>query len=495
MRHGRRLSFGVAAAFLVAILLASMAPGARAVAQTSPIKITSKSITSEFPDGFRLTLEAEGTHEITEAAARLRIGHRTQGSYEYFEGPEEADFKPGKKITAELFWRTNTAARYIPPETMIRYSFELEDKEGNKLATEQADFVYRDARFEWNEVTGGSVTVAYHGPVKTRAESIHDAIIRTLAVMNPLLGTDSDASIRVAMYNNEKEMLEAYPPASATIRRELITEGQAWADEGTLLTLGGGRSALGTASHEVTHIIVHRAGDSIFRGVPSWLNEGLAEFGNVAPTYTYSIALEFAAANGRLMPVMYMQGLPGDPEDAIIFYGQARSIVRLMVRRFGGEKMRELMASLKEGKDMDNALTLAYGVDRLGLTNMWREGIDAPLYELPDADKARPTPVSQRAVQLFSLTPQAGTDAIQSVSAEATPTRTPEPTVTPEAMAAIAEEQATPKPEPTEAEKPQDEPATGSTGCAAPINGGALDLSAAVFVLGLVGLRMRKKKG
>ena len=227
------------------------------------------------------------------------------------------------------------------------------------------------------------------------------------------------------MYNNTKEMLEALPPRSASIGRELITEGQAFTDLGTLLVLGGGRLALGTASHEVMHIITHRAGDSIFRRVPAWLDEGLSEYANVDPGYSYDIALEFAVETDRLLPHVYMPALPGKAEDVIIFYGQARSIVRMMIDVFGPEKMNQLMAELKSGKDMDDALMTTYGLDREALDSAWRRAIGAEVLDRSRVARARPTAAPRAAVPIYSLTPQAEAEVVGAQSDPPTPTPTP----------------------------------------------------------------------
>ena len=116
-----------------------------------------------------------------------------------------------------------------------------------------------------------------------RAQEVLDAIVETLGIMGPLLGAGVDEPIRVTMYNNWPEMRAALPPASVVSRRELITEGQAHSPEGVLLVLGGAPRASGIAAHEVTHILVHRAGEGTLGRVPSWLNEGLAEYGNYSP--------------------------------------------------------------------------------------------------------------------------------------------------------------------------------------------------------------------
>ena len=120
----------------------------------------------------------------------------------------------------------------------------------------------------------------------------------------------------------------------------------------------GGRDALGTTSHEITHIIIHRATfNPRAQNMPSWLNEGLAEFGNLHATVGYDLALEFAVQNDRVLPIMFMRGQPSKGEDIIIFYGQARSIVRWLVRSAGPDKMTEFLSYIKRGDTLDEAFT------------------------------------------------------------------------------------------------------------------------------------------
>ena len=232
--------------------------------------------------------------------------------------------------------------------------------------------------------------------------------------MEPVFGDVQGDPIRVTMYNNVAEMMGALPPSSSTIRSELITEGQAYPDIGTILLLGGGRLSRGTASHEVTHILVHRAGDSVFSRVPSWLNEGLAEFGNVSPSFSYDVALDFAVHTDRLMPITSMRNRPGNPEDVIIFYGSASSIVEFMIYKFGPAKMLNLLTEHKSGRNLDESIEFVYGISKLELENEWRTYIGAPVYE-PDLSKEKlPTPIPRPAVGLFSLTPQSGSTSVKS---------------------------------------------------------------------------------
>ena len=448
-----------------------MLPTPSANADEGPIRVISSSATSEFPEGIRFRAELEGDNEITSVALRFRVGARTTGVFEY------AEFEKGRAVDSQLFWRTNTAARYIPPGTIITYSFEIEDSAGTKLTTEPQQFIYHDARFTWEEVSQGPVSVAYHGPVNTRAGIILDTILQTLDNMGPLLGADTESPIRATMYNNVKEMLDGLPPGSETIRRELITEGQAFTTVGTLLLLGGGSLAEGTASHELTHILTHRAGDSVFRRVPAWLDEGLAEYGNLQPSFSYDVALEFAVATDRLLPITDQRERPGTSEEVIIFYGEASSIVKFMVDEFGPGKMRELMATLKSGKNVEIALGEVYGLTTLELENRWRQTIGAPEYVPPPPGAGLPTPIPRPAVLPYSLTPQPQSVTVAGTAA----TPTPVPTAT-----------STPLPEPS----PTPEPAEESSGaiCSRPSDGStAMDLSAVALMAGLVGLGLRRR--
>ena len=480
---------------LILAACAALASAPPAFAHADSITVSSSNVVSEFPEGMRFSIEVESDHEIEEIAVKFRAGTQEREVYGYME------FDSAKVLDSELFWRTNTAGRYIPPGTIIYYYFEIRDAEGNELVTDTAEFIYEDARFEWKEVSDGVIAVAYHGPVKSRAEKILEAITDTIDFMSPILGAETDEPIRTTMYNNVKEMLEALPPGSSTIRRELITEGQAFTNLGTLLVLGG-RGDVGTASHEVTHILTHRAGDSAARRVPSWLDEGLAEFGNRYPSFSYDIALEFAMATDRMLPITSMPSLPGNPEDVIIFYGMAKSLIEYMVIVYGPTAMRDLLASLKDGTPMDDAIMEIYGITRIELENDWRGSFGAELYVQPDRESAKPTPVARRTLGLFSLTPQAGTEAIGDVSDTPTPTPTPEPEAEPTAAPAPTQ--------PPAVSKSQTEESTESTGtnereqqtgggCSAPIGPGAespirADLAIPLCIIGLVGLGLRRRR-
>ncbi len=502
---GRTL--GRIAGLLPAVVLLISVFAAQSLAQTGSgdIELLSTGVTSKFQEGIRFEAEVRSSTEIEEIAVRFRIGQRDVGAYEYLEPEEQPG---GESVKASVFYRTNTSARYIAPGTIITYSFEVTDVDGNRLDTEESEYIYHDDRYEWEEITNGIVTVSYHGPVSFRAEELLDATVQTLENMGPLLGAGVDDPIRITMYNNWPEMRPALPPDSVTTRRELITEGQAHSPEGVLLVLGGAPRASGIASHEVTHILVHRAGEGTLGRVPSWLNEGLAEFGNIQPGDSYDRALLRAIQRDDLLPITGMNGQPGTPEDVIIFYGQARSIVRFMVEKYGAEKMRDLMATIKSGKNYRNAIPLVYGITPLELENEWRDSLGVQHRHLPDPQSALPTALPTAALGLLSIDALrqqgSGATAVPAAAATAVPERTatpapeatavPPPTVAPTAPPAARAEQVagTAVAALSEMESESEEQSGGS--CGMPGQGGVVEMSSFALLAGLAWLWARRRR-
>ena len=452
-------------------------------------EVVSSSITSEYPEGIRLKLEVKSDVEITEIELRARVGQRTIGQVDQLckdTGAPAEDWRceeldPGTSVKAELFWRTAYTASYMPPGVIIVYSFAIRDAEGGVHETEPEEFIYLPTAFEWDEITKGPVTVAFHGPVQSRAETILDTILETIEKMEPAMGIEIVDPIRVTVFNNQVEMIEAQQRRSGATTRQTATLGQASTEEGVLIMIAD-RNSIGTASHEVMHILVHRAGDSPFRNVPSWLDEGLAEYGNIDVGYEYDIALEFAVETGILLPFMYMATPPSEPEQLIIFYGQGKSIARLMIQRWGEAKMAELLAHHKQSGNIERAIEDVYGITLIELENLWRGLIDAEPFIPNESGRAKPTPVPQRTLGLFSLTPQAGTEVIGSSSA----TPTPEP----------AEATATVAPTPPPAEEGSEDAGPSGFSCGAPLHGGAgaLDLAGPGLLLGLAFFAVRRRR-
>jgi len=377
-------------------LMASLLPGYTGTvsAQAPDVDILNHSAVSKLPDGIEFKASVSG--DVQEITVRFSILGRRATQYDYLDFGDPGIFTASAPARGELFYRTDTLARYLPPGVTMEYTIEVFDSNGNVYETEPNQVVLTDARFEWDTVSRGGVTIYFHGPVTTRATSMLDTSLITIQNMAPVLGIAVEgAPINVTMYNNVAEMVDATAERSGAISRELITEGQAFSPENTVLVQGGSSRATGTMSHELTHVLLSRAVTGARSVIPTWLNEGLAEYGNIDPGVSYDRYLEWGIDTNRILPLTSLGTFPGDPDLVIMSYGHGKSVVRYMVEDFGPGKMAELLAEFDQSRRFDEAMLKVYGVDREGLDRLWRESVGAfPLanVEFVAAPTAAPLP-------------------------------------------------------------------------------------------------------
>jgi len=470
--HSRALRLAL---IVVAMTLGLTAFETQEAAAQDPAEITivRSGAESQFPEGMTFFLDVESDVRIDDVRVVFTVGDRGTNTYSYLELEYASEFL----TNGEFYHRTNSRDRYIPPGTTITYFFEITDETGFTYETEPAQFRFDDARYEWEEVTLETVTILYHGPLRTRAKRLAEAAVESLHLMADVTGADITKPITMTLYNNNAEMIGAVARRSLASSRELVTEGQAFESESLVLVLAG-RSDIGTATHEMTHILVARASGGA-ANVPLWLNEGLAEYGNLDQTVTYERFLEWAEGTDRLIPLKNLRSFPGDPNLTLVAYGQGRSAVEYMLEEFGNEKMRQLLAVLGGGQSIDGALQAVYGFGIDDLEDQWREYIGAdPYVEPTPGPTPTPQPDPTPAYQLLTAPPSSG----GSDSAE---TPTAEPLVVAPVATEEAGEESVESVDQGEQETNEVEPSSGA--CSAPGNG-SVDLATIGWALGALGL-------
>ena len=437
LRQINRVKSVVVALILVLATIGTFASFDAAMAQSEPVRFLEGGLESSFPESIRFYVSLDTYVEIEDVRVRFSTGPITTGQYDYLDLTERS----ASVIEGELEWRVNTSARYIPPGTTIEFVFEVIDIEGNEYASRQYSQIMLDSRYEWEVVSRGPIYVYYHGPVQVRAERLAEAAKESMELMGPITGSEIETPIVVTLYNNNAEMIGAVSARSATISRELITEGQAFYDHSVVLVLSGNRD-IGTLTHELTHILVGRAARGGNALVPLWLNEGLAEYGNLDKGLSYVYYLDWAVDTNRLIPFSRLQTFPGEPNMVIVSYGQSRDFVEYLIEIYGTEKIAETLASIAEGRSGDIAIRNVYGKTVQQLDNEWRESIGADVYVPPTPI---PTPAGSDSgdtsgYRLLTLTPTEGGITVGEAGASLTPeptnvqetAHTVEPTVKPE---------------------------------------------------------------
>ena len=308
------------------------------------ITILSEQVTSEFPEGIRFEANFYSEEKLSDVRVFFQPISSNSPQYAYLDL-----FSSEFSHNGDLFYRTD-GNRYIPPGTIYDYWYVITTQSGTEIKTKSKSFTYIDSRYEWESVKEGPITVMYHGPMKSRAITLAKAAVESLEIMGPIIGSEIKTPIVVTLYNNNSEMISAVKSKSMTTSRELITEGQAFHSHGVVLVLAGRRD-IGTITHEITHILVGRSAGSSGQ-VPLWLNEGLAEYGNMDKSISYIRFLEWAMDTNRLLPFSHLKTFPGDPNLILVAYGQSRSMVKFMLDNYGPKKMSNLMSELKSVSDI-----------------------------------------------------------------------------------------------------------------------------------------------
>ena len=423
------------------------------------INVVEAKAESNFPDGIRFSVIANSTDEIDDIRVFFsKVDLQGRSSY------RSVDFVPGTSIVGESVLPSGTGGDYYPPGTKIEYSFEVRDKAGAVVRTASQEFVYQDNRFEWDTVSEGLITVYYYGEyVADRAKIVLEAAKENLERMLPVLGIAPTEPLRIVSYNNYRHMSSALPFRSQAVSEGLQTQGMAFSNERVLLVHGFDPTVTGTVSHEFTHLLVGEAAGLAIRQVPSWLNEGLAEYGNIDPTDDYDAALRYGIFTRRIKPLWYLNSFGGTPEDIIIAYGQSRSVVRYMIDTYGEARMAALFPVLQRTMDIDHALLEVYSMDQFGLDTAWRkalglEPLPSPEQLESELNQSEEDPIPEAADPEESTGDSAGESSPVAVG-----TAMPEPTPGADGHPARA----------TENDNPDSNSDSNSPGCNVPASGSA----------------------
>ena len=442
---------------LLTLGLAVAATSSLALADEGDIEVTEATAESQFPDGILFRIAAESSGIIDEARVFFQKADQSgRSSY------RSIDLEPGVMVSGDTVLPTTTRAEYFPPGTKISYYFEVRDKAGGVVRTEETEFVYEDKRFHWLTVSDGLITVYYYSEyVEERAKAILEAARETMEQMVPVLGIEPTEPLRIVTYNNYRHMVMALPFRSQAVSEDLQAQGMAFSEERVLLIHGFDPTVTGTVSHEFTHLLVAEAAGGTSAAIPAWLNEGLAEYGNIDPTDEYDAALRYGIYTRRIRPLWYQQSFSGEPDDIIIAYGQGKSVVEMMALRWGEEKISDLFAAVRQTNDIDSALLQVYGLDQHGMDTAWRVSLGLD-----------PLPPPEQLQRQMESSPAESTEA--EGAGDTAPSDSTQEQSQPEGeVSAEAESEATEEPEPAQRAADGDSEGGSSSPCSAPQEGSA----------------------
>ncbi|MGQ9683697.1 MAG: peptidase MA family metallohydrolase [Anaerolineae bacterium] len=354
----------------LAVLLWLCIPVAVARAQ-SGVRVIEDACHTRFAQRLTFTLVAEADQTI----AGITLYYRRANKPVTIR--IQPEFTPGPRV--QVRYEKDLERGEIPPGSVIEHYWRLVLADGEHIETDLSQLVYEDDRFAWQVVQAGRLQLHYYGSPGTSAlNSLLERGQNALARLEAQAGVTLELPVRIYLYANSDDMAAALAPRSEGYDEQVVTLGVA-VDENVLLLLGDRPDAGQTLAHELSHIVVGLATRNPYAPLPRWLDEGLAMHaeGEGLPA-SHRYALQEAINSDRLISVRSLSSYSGDPSQVNLYYAEVYSLVDYLLRTYGRESMRQLLAVFKEGSDADDALQQVYGLTVDELDTHWRESLGLP---------------------------------------------------------------------------------------------------------------------
>jgi len=330
------------------------------------IKVSINRATIEFPDSLVFSLVVSSDSSVTNVSLKFGTDKRSLVS----ESSEaEPDFDPDFVVETSWEWQMKKTGS-LPPGATVWWQWRIVDETNKILLTPRRNIVFEDTRYQWQKIVTEDLDVYWH---ELEASLVHD-LTEGLEVKLSRL------ELNVQIPEERKPKIFVYPNVdqlrSAVLFTHEWTGALAYPDYNIILipvSLNSLDWAKRTLAHEVTHLLVREATFGPFGDIPSWLNEGLAQYAEgEMESYQRSI-LDQAIREDNLISVPSLSGsFPTDPNRAFLAYAQSLSLVSYLIDTHGWPKIRQLLVAFKEGSTDDDALMGVYSFDSSGLEERWR---------------------------------------------------------------------------------------------------------------------------
>lgn len=387
------------------------------------IEVVEDKATLNFPESvtFQATLTAPA--RIETVILEYGVEQQTCGEVVAKAFPE---FTPATTVNLRWTWEMLQSGS-LPPGALLWWRWQVTDANGQEYTTARQTTLWLDDTHAWKTVEGEGINLHYYSGGEEFARELHRAAAEALQRLQKDIGIRPEKAVDIYIYASSSEMRAAvlYEPGWAG--------GQAY-PEHNIVIIGIGPEDLEwgkrTEAHELTHVLIGQRTFSCLGALPTWLNEGLAMYGEGGLEPYQQNLLNQAIAEDTLIPLRALTGgFSEESTRANLSYAQSYSVVNFLIRQYGQTRLNALLTRLSEGETADEALQAVYGFDTDGLEDAWRKSINAR----PRAGGAQPTP-RPTATVIPTIAPISGVPVAAASSPTPLPTL-PRPTVTASAPA------------------------------------------------------------
>ncbi|MFH1088115.1 MAG: peptidase MA family metallohydrolase [Chloroflexota bacterium] len=332
------------------------------------ISITSTSVQMYFPQALVFSIEAESKAEITD----IRLSYQVHQLSTYPVVSEAwPRFTPAPKVKTQWVWDTRKAE--LPPGARISYWWSVVNEAAEKKETAPKTVTFDDPRYPWQSLSASGATLLWYQGSDAFAQTLLDTVVDVQRRLTQDVSAYSRET-KVYIYGSGADL------RGAMVFPREWTGGRAEPQHGIVMLgvppeqLDWGKRAL---AHEFTHLVVHQLTFGPYAAsLPTWLDEGLAVFHEGAPDAYYEPVVKKAAGDGSLISLRSLSSpLSAKTGLAILSYAQSYNVVDFLMRNYGAGKISRLLAVLRDGSTIDEALLQAYGFNQTDLDSSWQESL------------------------------------------------------------------------------------------------------------------------
>jgi hypothetical protein len=329
----------------------------------------SGSVQSSFPNSMTFSIHAQSANNITQ----LRI-HYVVDRQNFADVVSEAwaQFTPARTVNTQWFWDMRKSS--LPPGAQVEYWWTAMDSAGNTAQTDHATVTFDDNGHNWQTVTSGQIKLEWYSGSQSFAQALMTAAQQGLTRIENDVGAIPTGQALIYIYASAQDLQSAQLFAPSW-------EGGVTFEGFNIIAVGVATSQLSfgqrAVPHELTHWIVgQKTFNDYGAGLPTWLDEGLATYGEGSLNPLYQSALNSAIQNNQLLSVRSLSSpFSAVAQQAYISYGESNSIVTFLINTYGKDKMVQLLNVFHQGSTYDDALMQVYGFDQDGLNKLWLQSI------------------------------------------------------------------------------------------------------------------------
>ncbi len=353
---------------------------------------------------------------------------------------------PGNRVSGEWEWELKRSGS-ISPGVRVWRQWLIKDANGLETLTEREWITLEDRRHSWRNASKNNVSVNWYQGDTRFGEAVLAEAQRSLIQIKADYDVSTTRTVQIWIYPEAQELRDTliYVPE--------WTGGIALAEyNSTMLAMKPGDTAWmkSVIPHELTHLLMNaRLFNCRGGGLPTWLNEGVAEYSERATDKAAKDELVRLLNSGQIQGLSALQrGFQADGDLARASYTYGGEVTKYMLQTLGREKFARLLDAVRDGDTFERALQRAYGLDTDGLDGQWRaaNGISVAVRAAtptPPAVAAVRTPIPTIALPGINppgVVPSTRVPTPASIAAAPSPVPAPLPTAAP--LPAVAEPQA-----------------------------------------------------